>query len=132
MKEPDTAVRVWEGTPAKYLKKAAEVIRLGRGKPKFFGDRKALQMVAKAYPDRTVEDYRDYAVMGCTERNLPHITMQHSLEGQCFAPKWLELVLNNGKCALCGKQIGLKPATPGLSCRWRRCVRHFESRCSTG
>ena len=112
MKEPDTAVRVWEGTPAKYLKKAAEIIRLGRGKPKFFGDRKAMQMVAKAYPDRSVEDYRDYAVMGCTEGNLPHITMQHSLEGQCFAPKWLELVLNNGKCALCGKQIGPETGDP--------------------
>jgi formate C-acetyltransferase len=112
MKEPDTAVRVGEGTPAKYLKKAAEVIRLGRGKPKFFGDRKAIQMVAKAYPNRSVEDYRDYAVMGCTEINLPHITMQHSLEGQCFAPKWLELALNNGKCALCGKQIGPETGDP--------------------
>ena len=112
MHQPDTAMRVWEGTPAKYLKKAAEVIRLGRGKPKFFSDRKGMQMVAKAYPGRSVEDYRDYAVMGCTEINLPHITMQHSLEGKCVAPKWLELVLNNGKCALCGKQIGPETGDP--------------------
>ena len=112
MHQPDTAMRVWEGTPDKYLKKAAEVIRLGRGKPKFFSDRKALQMVAKAYPDRTVEDYRDYAVMGCTEINLPHITMQHSFEGELEAPKIMELVLNNGKCALCGKQIGPETGDP--------------------
>jgi formate C-acetyltransferase len=45
-------------------------------------------------------------MMGCSELCLPHITMQHSWEGVCIAPKLLELVLHNGKCALCGKQIG--------------------------
>jgi formate C-acetyltransferase len=38
--------------------------------------------------------------------------MQHSLEGKCITPKWLELVLNNGKCALCGKQIGPETGDP--------------------
>ena len=112
MHQPDLALRIWEGTPAKYLRKAAEVIRLGRGKPKIFTDRKGIQMVAKAYPDRTVEDWRDYAVMGCTELNLPYITMQHSFEGECIGPKLLELALNNGKCALCGKQIGPQTGDP--------------------
>jgi formate C-acetyltransferase len=112
MHQPDTALRIWEGTPDKYLKKAAEIIRLGRGKPKFFGDSKAMKMVAKAYPDKSVEDWRDYAVMGCTEINLPNITMQHSLEAKCVAPKWLELVLNDGKCPLCGKQIGPQTGKP--------------------
>jgi pyruvate formate-lyase/glycerol dehydratase family glycyl radical enzyme len=104
--QPETAMRIWEGTPDKYLKKAAEVIRLGRGKPKFFGDRKGIQMVSKAYPDRTIEDHRDYAVLGCTETVLPYITMGHLYEGVSSAPKLLELVLNNGRCALCGQQVG--------------------------
>ena len=32
---PETAIRIWSGTPDKYLRKAAELVRLGRGKPKF-------------------------------------------------------------------------------------------------
>ncbi|MFC1928259.1 glycyl radical protein [Chloroflexota bacterium] len=104
--QPELAMRIWEGTPDKYLRKAAELVRLGRGKMKFFGDREAIRMVTKAYPDMTLEDWRDYAVEGCVEINLPHITKIHSAEGVMISPKILELVLNNGKCALCGKQVG--------------------------
>jgi len=104
--QPETAMRIWEGTPEKYLRKAVEVIRLGRGKPKFFGDRKGLQMMAKAYPDRTVEDWREFAILGCTEVYLPHITMGHLYEGNSNVAKLLELTLYNGRCAVCGRQIG--------------------------
>jgi len=110
--QPETAMRIWEGTPDKYLRKAVEVIRLGRGKPKFVGDQKGIQMVSKAYPDRSIEDWREYAVLGCTETDLPHITMGHLYEGISSTPKLLELVLNNGKCALCGKQIGPLTGNP--------------------
>ena len=44
---PETGMRIWEGTPDKYLRKAAELTRLGRGKPKFLGDQKGIQMVSK-------------------------------------------------------------------------------------
>ncbi|MFC1933721.1 glycyl radical protein [Chloroflexota bacterium] len=104
--QPEIAMRIWEGTPDKYLRKAAELVRLGRGKMKFFGDREGIRMVSKAYPDLTLEDWRDYAVQGCVEINLPHITKMHSYEGVIVGPKLIELVMNNGKCALCGKQIG--------------------------
>jgi formate C-acetyltransferase len=110
--QPELAMRIWEGTPAKYLKKAAEVIRFGRGKPKFIADRKAIQMTSKTYPDMTIKDWRECAVMGCTELCLPHITMLHSWEGVCITPKILELVLNNGRCALCGNQVGLQTGEP--------------------
>lgn len=110
--QPELALRIWEGTPYEYLKKAAAVIRIGRGKPKFISDRKAIQMMAKVYPDLTVEDWREHSVMGCTELTLPNISMQHSWEGICLAPKLLELVLNNGKCVLCGRQIGPMTGEP--------------------
>ena len=104
--QPETAMRIWEGTPDKYLRKAAEVIRLGRGKPKFTGDRKGIKMVSKAYPDLTIEDWREYAVLGCSATDLPYITMAHNWEGDNNVAKLVELVLHNGRCALCGKQIG--------------------------
>ena len=104
--QPEFAMRIWEGTPSKYLKKAAAVIRLGYGMPKFVGDRKALQMIARIYPDLTVEDWRECVMTGCTELVLPHITMAQAFEGVCIIAKVLELVLNNGRCPICGKQIG--------------------------
>jgi len=109
LNQPEFAMRVWKGTPDRYLRKAAELIRLGLGYPKFIGDQKALQMLAKAYPDLAEEDWREYAIAGCSEIGLPYITMDHGFEGIMMAPKILELVINNGRCMLCGKQIG--PAT---------------------
>ena len=99
-------MRIWSGTPDKYLRKAAELVRLGRGKPKFIGDKKGVHLLAKAYPELSVEDWREYALLGCTETNLPNITMGSIFEGVNVVAKIMELVLNNGKCAVCGKQIG--------------------------
>ena len=79
-------MRTWEGTPHAYLKKAAEAISIGRGKPKFIGDKKAIQMMAKVYPRLKIEDWREYALTGCTELTLPHITMQHSPWVECGEP----------------------------------------------
>jgi pyruvate formate-lyase/glycerol dehydratase family glycyl radical enzyme len=121
--QPETAMRLWEGTPDEYLRKAAEVIRLGRGKPKFIGDRKGMQMMAKAYPDRSIEDWREFAIMGCTEAELPHITMGHQYEGNVNVAKILELVLYNGKCSVCGKQIGPLTGDP-VSFESIEAVRH--------
>lgn len=109
---PDLAMRIWEGTPYKYLKKAVEVIRLGRGKPKFISDQKAIQMAVKGHSSLTVEDLRECSVMGCTELTMPHISMLHSWEGICLTTKILELTLFNGKCILCNQQIGPTTGDP--------------------
>jgi formate C-acetyltransferase len=110
--QPELAMRICKETPYKYIRKAAEVISLGRGKPKFCGDTKGIQMVSKSYPDLTIEDWREYAVLGCTEIDLPHITMGNLYEAVNVVAKLLELVLTNGRCALCGKQIGPSTGDP--------------------
>ena len=110
--QPEIAMRIWEGTPTKYLRKAAEVVRLGRGKPKFYGDRKAIQMMHRAYPDMSMEDLRDYAVIGCVEISMPHITQQHSAAGIFNIGKILDLTMHNGKCSICGEQIGPETGDP--------------------
>ena len=106
---PDLAMRIWEGTPTEYLKRAVEVIRWGRGKPKFIGDSKAVRLGEKGHSGLTEEDLRECTVMGCTELTIPHVSMLHSWEGICLTTKLLELTLFNGKCTLCDQQIG--PAT---------------------
>jgi formate C-acetyltransferase len=112
LNQPEFAMRIWEGTPDKYLKKATELIRLGLGYPKFIGDRKGIQMAARGYPDLTIEDWRQFAVAGCSEIGLPYITMDNGYEAIALASKWIELVLSNGKCGVCGKQIGLETGDP--------------------
>ncbi|HXY74361.1 MAG TPA: pyruvate formate lyase family protein, partial [Dehalococcoidales bacterium] len=106
LNQPDITVRIWEKSPMDFLKKAAQVVRLGRGKPKFNGDRTAIKVVSKAFPGKTIQDYRGYAISGCIEMNMPGISMHHTTVGYANAAKIVELILNNGKCALCGKQIG--------------------------
>ena len=103
---PETAFRIWEGTPDIYLRKATELVRLGYGKPKFIMDKTGVKMTSKGYPDLTIEDWREYSLLGCTEVNLPHITMGNLYEANSVVAKILELVINNGKCAICGRQIG--------------------------
>ncbi len=110
--QPEIAMRLWEGTPARYLRKAVEIVRLGRGKPKFYGDRKAIMMMHRAYPDMSIEDLRDYAVIGCVEICMPQITQQHSAAGIFNIGKILDLTLHNGKCSLCGEQLGPKTGDP--------------------
>ena len=73
---------------------------------------KRIQMAAKAYPDLTVEDWRQFAVAGCSEIGLPYITMDNGYESIALASKWVELVLSNGKCTICGKQIGIATGDP--------------------
>ena len=105
---PEISFRIWEGTPMEYLSYACEVVRLGRGKPKFYGDRTAIAIMQQEYPDLTIEDCRDYAVIGCVEIALPNITQQHSFTGLQNLVKILDLTIHNGKCSVCGQQIGPK------------------------
>ncbi|MBN2062047.1 MAG: hypothetical protein JW882_16680 [Deltaproteobacteria bacterium] len=112
LNQPEFAMRIWEETPDKYLKRATELIRLGLGYPKFIGDRKGIQMAAKAYPDLTIEDWRQFAIAGCSEIGLPYITMDNGYEAIMLAAKLVELILSNGRCTICGKQIGLATGDP--------------------
>lgn len=110
--QPELAFRIWEGTPDRYLRKAAEVVRLGRGKPKFYGDRTALKMVRTAYPYLTDEELRDYAVIGCIEIAMPGISNEFSCTGISNVAKILDLTLHNGRCSVCGEELGPKTGEP--------------------
>lgn len=106
LREPDFGIRVFPGSDRNFLKRAAEVIRLGRGKPKYFFDSKALECMATGYPDLPIEDLRDYVTAGCTELFIPYVTALNSYVMITNVPKIIELTLNNGRCALTGQQLG--------------------------
>ncbi|MGN0056309.1 MAG: formate C-acetyltransferase/glycerol dehydratase family glycyl radical enzyme [Atopobiaceae bacterium] len=67
--QPNLSLRLHAHTPERLLHKACEVIRLGDGLPQVFND----QVNVPAFVNRGVslEDARDYAVVGCVELSIP-------------------------------------------------------------
>ncbi|MDA8226433.1 MAG: formate C-acetyltransferase, partial [Desulfitobacterium hafniense] len=67
--QPNLGVRINEFTPRLFFNKVAETIRLGTGIPQVFND----EVVIPGFLNRKVslEDARDYAVVGCVELSIP-------------------------------------------------------------
>lgn len=67
--QPNLGVRVNEFIDRGFLMKTAETIRLGTGIPQIFND----EVVVPAFLNRGVslEDSRDYSVVGCVELSIP-------------------------------------------------------------
>ncbi len=72
--QPNLGVRVNELIDRPFLRKTAETIRLGTGIPQIFND----EVVVPAFLNRGVslEDARDYAVVGCVELSIPGRTLR--------------------------------------------------------
>ncbi len=62
---PSLSIRVWNGSPQQLLLKAAEVTRTGIGLPAYYND----EVIIPALLSRglTMEDARDYCIIGCVE-----------------------------------------------------------------
>lgn len=67
--QPNLSLRIHAGTPDRLLDTACRVIRLGDGIPQCFND----EVNVKSFVRRgvSVEDARDYAVVGCVELSIP-------------------------------------------------------------
>ena len=67
--QPNLGVRVNELVDRPFLRKTAETIRLGTGIPQIFND----EVVIPAFLNRGVslDDARDYSVVGCVELSIP-------------------------------------------------------------
>lgn len=67
--QPNLSLRIHSTTPARLLRTAAEVIRLGDGMPQVFSDdANILSFVNRGV---SLEDARDYGVVGCVELSIP-------------------------------------------------------------
>lgn len=63
--QPSFSVRVWNGSPHEFLIRAAELTRTGIGFPAYYND----EVIIPALQSRglTLEDARDYNIIGCVE-----------------------------------------------------------------
>lgn len=109
MMNPWVCVRMHEKTPYELQVKTVECIRAGYGHPKVFNDDPAIKgMMRKGM---TLEEARDYCVVGCVEIDLPGKEYGWHDAAYVNTPKMMEMVVNGGRCLDCGPHC----------MRWERC-----------
>ena len=109
MMNPWLCVRMHENTPYELKVKTVECIRAGYGHPKIFNDAPAIKgMMRKGV---TLEEARDYVVVGCVEIDLPGKEYGWHDAAYVNTAKMMEMVLNGGRCLDCGPHCA----------RWEKC-----------
>lgn len=104
MMNPWVCVRMHENTPYELKVKAVECIRAGYGHPKLFNDKSAIKgMMRKGM---TLEEARDYCVVGCVEIDLPGKEYGWHDAAYVNTPRMMEMMINGGKCLDSDEQIG--------------------------
>ncbi len=106
---PWLLVRMHAGTPYELKVKTAECIRAGYGHPKIFNDAPAIRAMQRK--GMTAEEAADYAVVGCVEPSLPGREYGWHDAAYINTAKFMEMVLNGGRCLDCG----------GHCPRWETC-----------
>ncbi len=108
MMNPWLCVRMHENTPHELKVKTVECIRAGYGHPKIFNDEPAIQALLRK--GTTLEEARDYAVVGCVEPSIPGKEYGWHDAAYVNTPKMMEMVVNGGRILDgpdAGKQIGI-------------------------
>lgn len=100
MMNPWLCVRMHEGTPYELKVKAVECIRAGYGHPKLFNDAPTIEVMRRK--GMTLEEARNYEVVGCVEPDLPGYEYGFHDAAYMNLVKVMELSLNGGRCIDCG------------------------------
>jgi len=104
MKVPWLCVRLHANAPRELYMKTANVIRIGTGQPKIYNDEAAI--TAALSKGRSLEDARNYAVVGCVEISVPGREYGWHDAAYYNIARLLELAINDGKWLKDGSQIG--------------------------
>ncbi|UJF18431.1 formate C-acetyltransferase/glycerol dehydratase family glycyl radical enzyme [Vibrio sp. SS-MA-C1-2] len=105
MMNPWVCLRIHENTPYELKIKTVECIRAGYGHPKLFNDGPAIKaMIGKGV---TVEEARNYAVVGCVEPTIPGKEHGWLDAGYVNTVKVMEMVINGGR-VLSGPNAGMQ------------------------
>jgi pyruvate formate-lyase/glycerol dehydratase family glycyl radical enzyme len=108
--EPPLSIRIWNGTPDELWNKAIEVTKVIGGMPSFESDEVIIPGMLNN--GTTLEDARNYAIVGCVEPSSPGISFPCCGGGGAPSfvnlPQCLVLALNNGVNPANGKQCGPK------------------------
>lgn len=102
--QPSFSVRVWNGTPHEFMLKAGELTRTGVGLPAYYND----EVIVPALINRglTMEDARDYNIIGCVEPQCAGKTDGWHDAAFFNMCRIVELVFSNGMDN--GERIGVE------------------------
>ncbi len=107
--QPDFGVRVSPDCPAELMRRAIEYDRDGV-LMHFFNDEAMIRSLVKG--GHTLEDARDYGVVGCLEPNAQGKTFGSTFAVQFNGIKCLELALSNGIDTIFGYRSGIESGDP--------------------
>ena len=98
---PGLCVRMHANTPYELKVKIAEVIRAGFGHPKIYNDEAAIPAILSK--GRSLEEARDYAVVGCVELDTPYYEYGWHDSAYINIAKVFELAVTGGRCVDCSE-----------------------------
>jgi len=107
--QPSLSIRFHQGTPHKFMIRSSEVAALGLGMPAMYNDHVVIPALAAR--GVTLEDARDYCIIGCVEPQKGGKTEGWHDAAFFSLAKCLELALNDGVDPLTGLQLGLHTGT---------------------
>lgn len=113
VKQPVIAVRVWEKTPEDLIRFGCKMIQEGQANPGFFSDEAAIKICLGKGRGSTIEEARDWTIVGCTQPAPGGGTTDGSPDaGYVNMGKMIEFVLHNGVDPATGKLMGLETGDP--------------------
>lgn len=104
--QPSVSFRYHDNIDHRFFRKALKITQKGLATPAFFNDKLVIPLVLQK--GATIEEARDWSIEGCVENYVTGKTDGRPVVGYINTVKIVELVLNNGKDPLTGKQLGLK------------------------
>lgn len=104
--QPNLTARLHKHSPDEFLNECSRVIGLGSGMPQIVNDESIIPALRSIGIDN--DDAIDYALVGCVELSTQGNYLGWSDAAMFNMVKVLELTLNDGKCMISGKQLGLK------------------------
>lgn len=113
VKQPVMAVRVWDETPEDLIRFGCKMIQEGQANPGFFSDDAAIKICLSKGRGSTLEEARDWTIVGCTQPAPGGGTTDGSPDaGYVNMGKMIEFVLHNGVDPATGKLMGLETGDP--------------------
>jgi pyruvate formate-lyase/glycerol dehydratase family glycyl radical enzyme len=104
--QPNLTARLYRNSPHEFLNECSRVIGLGTGMPQIVNDESIIPALKSAGIENN--DATDYALVGCVELSTHGNYLGWSDAAMFNLVKVLELTINDGKCMITGKQVGLK------------------------